>query len=363
MKVALISHGNLDHVLPYLEYMVGGGWEVHWLQIAPGEIPVPEGVIVHPCYRPGREAQHRISLKLVGYIGAGKIAKKLVKRIAPDVVTAHYASSGGLVAWLSGFRPYIVTIHGGDLIYRCKRLIGRFVLRRVLGAAAVVNPVCSHMSEIIESLGVRPERIAPLPFGIECDRFSYTPDAESISSGLKVICTRSLNKELYDIPTVIRGVAEARRLGSNATLRLPAGGRFQGQYERLADELGFGQAIRFDGGYEPSGLPAMLSLNNVYVSASEFDGASLSLMEAMAAGLFPVVSDIPANREWLEDRKTALLFPVGDWKSLGSHLASLPQQADMVLRAIDVNRDVALERADRSKNMRRFMELLETQLR
>ena len=362
MKVVLISHGNLDHVLPYLEHMVAGGWEVHWLQIAPGDVGAPDGVTVHPCYKPGRGTHHCMSLKLAGYIGVGKRAKKVLEQIAPDVVTAHYASSGGLVAWLSGFRPYVVTIHGGDLLDRYRRLIGRFVLRRVLGNAAVVNPVCGHVTDIIESLGVRPERIVPLPFGIELDRFPYCPGDKPLSSPLRVICTRSLNKTLYDIPTVIRGVAEARRLGLDATLTLPAAGKFQGELQRLADELGVSEAIRFGGGYELSDLPQILSRHAVYISASLFDGASLSLMEAMARGLFPVVSDIPANREWLDDDKTALLFPTGDWQCLGRHLASLPQREDMVREALGINRDVAGARADRSKNMRRFMELLAEQV-
>jgi L-malate glycosyltransferase len=363
MKVALISHGNLDHVLPYLSHMAGGGWEVHWLQIAPGNFAPPDGVTVHSCYKPGRDARGSASLKLAGYIASGKLAKKLLKSIAPDVVTAHYASSGGLVAWLSGFRPYVVTIHGGDLIDRYRRLVGRFILKRVLGAAAAVNPVCRHMSGIIESLGVRPERIEPLTFGIELDRFVYHPSDNPLSAGVKVICTRSLNKTLYDIPTVIRGVAEARRLGLDAELTLPAGGKFQSDFERLGDELGMGEAISFGGGYEMSELPEMLAQNTVYVSASIFDGASLSLMEAMAGGLFPVVSDIPANREWLQDGKTGLLFPTGDWKCLGRLLASLRQEVDMVRQGCADNRDAALARADRSKNMQRFMELLTEQVR
>ena len=362
MKVVLISHGNLDHVLPYIEHMVAGGWKVHWLQIAPGDVGAPDGVTVHPCYKPGRGTHRRMSLKLAGYIGVGKRAKKVLEQIAPDVVTAHYASSGGLVAWLSGFRPYVVTIHGGDLLDRYRRLIGRFVLRRVLGNAAVVNPVCGHVTDIIESLGVRPERIVPLPFGIELDRFPYCPGDKPLSSPLRVICTRSLNKTLYDIPTVIRGVAEARRLGLDATLTLPAAGKFQGELQRLADELGVSEAISFGGGYELSDLPQILSRHAVYISASLFDGASLSLMEAMACGLFPVVSDIPANREWLEDDKTALLFPTGDSQCLGRHLASLPQREDMIREALGINRDVADARADRSKNMRRFMELLTEQV-
>jgi glycosyltransferase involved in cell wall biosynthesis len=128
--------------------------------------------------------------------------------------------------------------------------------------------------------------------------------------------------------------------------------------ERLADELGMSDAISFGGGYRLSELPQLLSRHSVYISASLFDGASLSLMEAMAAGLFPVVSDIPANREWLQDSKTALLFPTGGWQCLGRQLASLPQREEMVREARRLNRDIVCKRADRKANILRFMELL-----
>src|SRR4029079_13645664 len=43
----------------------------------------------------------------------------------------------------------------------------------------------------------------------------------------------------------------------------------------------------------------------VYVSASRSDSTSQSLLEAMAAGALPVVSDIPGNREWVTDGERA----------------------------------------------------------
>ena len=39
----------------------------------------------------------------------------------------------------------------------------------------------------------------------------------------------------------------------------------------------------------------------MYVSIPNTDGTSISLLEAMAYGCLPVVSDLPANREWIEN--------------------------------------------------------------
>ena len=51
---------------------------------------------------------------------------------------------------------------------------------------------------------------------------------------------------------------------------------------------------------------------DVFCLASEFEGMSNSLMEAMAAGIPCLASDIPPNRELIDHEKTGLIFPVGD---------------------------------------------------
>jgi glycosyltransferase involved in cell wall biosynthesis len=103
----------------------------------------------------------------------------------------------------------------------------------------------------------------------------------------------------------------------------------------------------------------MRAAHDAYVSASHWDGASLSLMEAMACGGFPVVTDIAANREWVEHGKTALVFPPGDWQALASLVADLPRRVDFIDRAVRLNRETVCAKADRSRNLRRLMDQLE----
>jgi glycosyltransferase involved in cell wall biosynthesis len=55
--------------------------------------------------------------------------------------------------------------------------------------------------------------------------------------------------------------------------------------------------------------------HEVYVSMSRSDSTSQSLLEAMAAGLLPIVSDIPGNRPWIgSDAGTGV--PCGDAPAL-----------------------------------------------
>jgi L-malate glycosyltransferase len=348
MRIIVIASAGLIHIEPYLRQMVAAGWEVHLLETTPGPVSV-EGVTVHPLHG-GRYYRH--VLGKVGYFWQGWKARRWVRRIAPDIIHAHYASSGGLVAWLSGGRPYAVTLHGSDLIDRSKTCIGRVILRRVLRGAALVNPVAAHMTSILDRLAVPPERTKVLTFGIELDRFPYQPRAELFEQGMiRMVCNRSFSAPVYDMPTILAAVAEARRQGADVRLSLPAGGPLAGEMQDRARQLGIAEVVAFGSGYTNAEVPAMLAAHDVYVSASRWDGASLSLMEAMACGIFPVVSDIPANREWLEHEKTGLLFTPGDWKALAEMLVSLPGRRDFLARAVQANRRTVEQRADRRANL------------
>ena len=63
---------------------------------------------------------------------------------------------------------------------------------------------------------------------------------------------------------------------------------------------------------------------DVYLSASHIDGSSVALMEAMACGCPALVSDIPANLEWIEDGEQGWVFRDGDAKHLPEKLFILP---------------------------------------
>jgi len=355
MRVLVIGSGGLMHTEPYLRAMLHAGWDVHWLLTRPGPLHV-DGVTLHQGYGGGR---YDTDWAKLGYFYWGIRARRLIRHLGPDIIHAHYASSAGLMAWLSGYRPYAVTIHGSDLIDRSKTRIGRAVLRRVLGGAALVNPVAGHMLELLGRLRVPQERILVLPFGIDLQGFPYQPRKDLFRDGIRLVCNRSLGALTYDIPTVLRAVAEARRLGRRVFLSLPATGRLAPELKQLAADLGIADAVAFGSGYRNDEVPAMLAAHDVYVSASLWDGASLSLMEAMACGAFPVVSDIPANLEWLRDGETALLFPVGDWRRLGKIIATLPDRRDLIARAVAWNRQTIEARGDRGKNMALLLERLQ----
>jgi glycosyltransferase involved in cell wall biosynthesis len=98
-------------------------------------------------------------------------------------------------------------------------------------------------------------------------------------------------------------------------------------------------------------LAELLRGADIYVSTSRSDSTSVSLLEAMASGAFPVVTDIPGNRVWIAHSENGLLFPAGDSDALASCIRRAVKDTQLRLRAATVNRRRVLADAVWEDNM------------
>ncbi len=79
-------------------------------------------------------------------------------------------------------------------------------------------------------------------------------------------------------------------------------------------------------------------------------------MEALACGLPCLVSDIPANQEWVTEGENGWLFPDGDVDALAAKILQAMDQRKSLLKIGSAARTVAEERADWKKNSAKLMQ-------
>ena len=100
----------------------------------------------------------------------------------------------------------------------------------------------------------------------------------------------------------------------------------------------------------------IITAASLFASASEYEGFGLVALEALAADLPVVASDLPVFREFLADGRDALLPPVGDPVALADALERV--MADPGLRAALVEGGRAVVPAFRwSESARRHAEI------
>lgn len=97
--------------------------------------------------------------------------------------------------------------------------------------------------------------------------------------------------------------------------------------EALVDRLGLGDRVILGGGRDD--VPDLLARSAVFVLSSKSEGLPISVIEAMAAGLPVVASQVGGVGELVVDGETGLLVSPGDPQALAGALARLLDEAPL----------------------------------
>jgi glycosyltransferase involved in cell wall biosynthesis len=215
--------------------------------------------------------------------------------------------------------------------------------------------VSEELREIVLRLGAAPAKIETFTLGIDTGLFPFHEPNRSWSSRrpIRLVCTRRF-EPVYDHRTILQSIADLKRKGVDCELTLVGDGILRPSLEAQARKLELAGRVTFAGTVPNQALPDRLAGHDVYLSASTRDGTSLCLLEAMAHGLYPVVSDIRGNREWIEHGHNGLLHKTSDPASLADCIASLAQLEEPPLTALRHNRALVVSKGDRTLNLTRL---------
>lgn len=94
-------------------------------------------------------------------------------------------------------------------------------------------------------------------------------------------------------------------------------------------QLKISNYVRFVGLTTHKEVASYLAASNIYVSTCFLDSTSVSLLEAMACGLAPVVTDIAGNREWIRNGVNGFLFPPKNPRALAERIIRLVEDENL----------------------------------
>ena len=168
-----------------------------------------------------------------------------------------------------------------------------------------------------------------------------------------------LQKRVLDLPEISRHLAQLQ-----APIQLTIVGDGP-DLPQLREELNRGEHIpcRLLHPRAPWDMAGLLEEHDVFLQVSEFEGASVSLMEAMIAGLVPVVTNTESGTQLLENGRNALLCPVGDVAAIASTLADLARDrsriSELGREAFQTARTY-LQELDYAARLRNYLEELQS---
>lgn len=190
--------------------------------------------------------------------------------------------------------------------------------------------VDSHANHAIaEQAGLPAERITFLPWGVDLPEFPFhAPWIDAFELGVPphahLVLSLRAHEPIYRVGDVIEAFARVpRRHGlhedfPDAYLIIGHSGSLTDQLKQRVAELGIAPRTRFLGSVPEHDLVPLLGRAACYVTASEVDGTSVTLLQAMACGTPVIASTTPGNLGWVEDGVTGFTFATGDIDALAT---------------------------------------------
>jgi phosphatidylinositol alpha-mannosyltransferase len=343
MKVGIVCPYSWDvpggvqfHVRDLAEVLTERGFDVSVLAPADDDTPLPPYVV--PAGRavpvPYNGSIARVNF---GPLSAARV-RRWLREGEFDVLHVHEPTtpSLSLLACWAATGAIVATFHTANLRSRA-----------MLAAYPILEPALEKIgARIAVSEAARRTFVAHIggdavliPNGVFVDRFaSASPESTWQGSDGTVVFIGRLDEPRKGLPTLLAAMEHvvARRPG----VRLVVAG--SGDSEEVLEEVSDAvrEAVTFLGVVSEVDKARLLRSADVYV-APNLGGESFGivLVEAMAAGVPVLASDLDAFREVLDDGRVGAFFPTGDVARLGDALCSLlddPARRDALCTAASV---------------------------
>lgn len=239
-----------------------------------------------------------------------------------DIIFANWSICGviaGLVGRLLG-RPVITTIRGEDgnraqvswmhryLIYLCFRLNERVV--------TVSNDIAMGLSQLFPAMA---DKIVMIPNGVDCIAKPEEHETSAKNEKIRLLIVGSLIAR----KSVLTALQALSLLPPKFSLTIVGDGPERESLQTLVSELRLEDRVRFEGHVPPENVSLWLARADVLLITSKSEGRPNAVLEAFAAGVPVVGTDIPGIRELVTADFNGMLFPFGNYEALAQCLCTL----------------------------------------
>jgi glycosyltransferase involved in cell wall biosynthesis len=254
--------------------------------------------------------------------------KKLIQTEQIDILHTHEYKSDlfGLLAARAAGIPAVATAHGWTR-NSLRAVAYEHLEARLLRRFDRVLVSSRFMVEDLNRIGIPPERIIHIPNAVDTDRFAQSDMTRrearqnwNIPEKDPVVGTIGRLTKEKGHRTLLEAFVEVRRRIPGVRLVLLGSGEEERALRGLARKLGTGNAIQWISTCPQDRIPVFLKCLDVFVLPSLRENQPLALLEAMAAGIPVVATDVGGVGEIIGDCEEGLLVSPGDRSALAEAL-------------------------------------------
>lgn len=289
--------------------------------------------------------------------------RQIILKFNPAVVHIHQANS---YAWhslraLSKINPrprVILTTWGSDvLLLPKKNILFKKKVQYNLKHSDIITSDAYFMSKtIVDLLGSVHKPIHTINFGI-----NNISSMQEVRDKQKIILSNRLHKALYNVDKIILAfiyLVQNNLLSDDYQLIVTASGEETARLEQIVKEANLIDRIKLVGMLDYPTLVEYYKQATLFVSIPDSDSTASSLLESMSFGCIPVLSNLPANLEWVSDTENGFINL--DNKLLADDMlkaVKLSQNEQQYEQLIKMNYDLIVEKALFKNNIKKFLEL------
>lgn len=343
----------------WVTWFANKGHDVHLITDFPAEI---NGVKIYAISNKKRDSFFNFIKKIVQ-------TRKLVRKIKPDVLHAHYAFGYGTFGAFANYHPFVLSPWGSDILIepeksRMVKIFVKFALKR----ADLITCDGDNTIEKMISLGTDSKKIHRIYHGVDPEQFSpiktdkKLKERLGISGSPSIISTRNLDP-IYGIETLIKSAPLVLKKFPDAKFIVAGELVYDKTVEKdylnkLAISLGIIDSIKFVGTIPHDELPYYLTSSDVYVSTSLSDGGiAMSTLEAMACEVAPIVTDVADNKKWIKNGENGFVIPLKDPNVLAEKIIYLLRDEGVRKNFGKINREIVKEKQNYEKEMKKMEKL------
>ena len=243
---------------------------------------------------------------LSAQIRTPRTIRSIIKKFNPDIVHIHQVNSVAyyaLRALLPLGTPNVLTAWGSDIYLTPKRnFILKTLVRWNLNHADSFTADSNDLAQAMQAL--IPERkidILIANFGINLIPVQTEKE--------KIFYSNRLHKKLYRIDDILRAFGKFKSKPNREEWKLIVGavGEETDQLKALAAELDILSSTEFVGWLQQEDNARNYAKATYYISIPESDATSISVLEAMASGCIPILSNLPSSVEWVSHGTTGFI--------------------------------------------------------
>lgn len=289
---------------------------------------------------------------------AYKISKKILTGNSKDLlITCQDPFETGIAGFLIKRKfkaPLQIQIHtdflssyfvSESILNKLRLVIAKFLIPKVDGIRVVSERIKNSLINLLlhkkflnkvrdannclcgGKFKISDDKIFVLPIFVDAEKIKNTKVAADLRKKYPqfdfIILTASRLTHEKNISLILKAMKMIIKKHSNVGLVIAGVGPLKEKLEKEAENLNIEKNIIFEGNVEFETLISYYKTAGIFAITSNYEGYSMSAVEAVVCGLPVVMTDVGVAGEVLKDKENALIVPVGNAEFFENAIISL----------------------------------------